>query len=237
MHGSKQRSSKRKQPVRVLVVQDDVSLGESLRDGLRDWGAEVDWVRSLHEAYEACAQPFRLLVVDVQLPDGSGVTLAERAAQMRPVPMILAVSDCNAAREVFRMAQLGAVGFLQKPFERGELLPILEQLFDDESGRLPMMVEPDYMPHMVAVVGRTNFREVLDRVRRCMAEQALAMAAGNKTGAARLLGITRQAVQQLIRDLDLSDSQQPPAFDADAVTGEVPVPESLPEASGARRCN
>jgi DNA-binding NtrC family response regulator len=62
---------------------------------------------------------------------------------------------------------------------------------------------------MVAIVGRVSFREVLDRVRRSMAEQALAMSAGNKTGAARLLGITRQAVQQLIRDLDLTDSQRP----------------------------
>jgi hypothetical protein len=55
---------------------------------------------------------------------------------------------------------------------------------------------------------------VLDRVRRAMAEQALAMAAGNKTGAARLLGITRQAVQQLIRDLELSDGSRRPTYTA-----------------------
>jgi DNA-binding NtrC family response regulator len=197
---TKQRSGKRKQPLRVLVVQEDVSLGESLRDGLRDWGATVHWVRTLREAIAACAQPFELLVLDTQLPDGSGVALAELAVRTRPAPMLLAVGTRQSAREAFRLAQLGAVGFLQKPVSRSELSLALEQLFEQA---------PDYLPHMVAIVGRVSFREVLERVRRSMAEQALAMSAGNKTGAARLLGITRQAVQQLIRDLDLSDSQRP----------------------------
>ena len=217
---TKQRSGKRKQPLRVLVVQEDVGLGESLRDGLRDWGATVHWVRTLREAIAACAQPFELLVLDTQLPDGSGVALAELAVRTRPAPMLLAVGTRQSAREAFRLAQLGAVGFLQKPVSRSELSLVLEQLFEQA---------PDYLPHMIAIVGRVGFREVLERVRRSMAEQALAMSAGNKTGAARLLGITRQAVQQLIRDLDLTDSQRPqanPDPDADA-------DESLPTASSS----
>ncbi|HKP60585.1 MAG TPA: response regulator [Polyangiales bacterium] len=209
---TKQRSGKRKQPMRVLVVQEDIGLGESLRDGLRDWGATVHWVRTLREAIAACAQPFELLVLDTQLPDGSGVALAELAVRTRPAPMLLAVGTRQSAREAFRLAQLGAVGFLQKPVSRSELSLALEQLFEQA---------PDYLPHMIAIVGRVGFREVLERVRRSMAEQALAMSAGNKTGAARLLGITRQAVQQLIRDLDLTDSQRPQAnAEADADSDE-----------------
>lgn len=216
VQSTNQRSGKRKQPLRVLVVQEDVGLGESLRDGLREWGATVHWVRTLREAIAACAQPFELLVLDIQLPDGSGVALAELAVRTRPSPMILAVGTRQSAREAFRLAQLGAVGFLQKPVSRSELNLALEQLSEQA---------PDYLPHMVAIVGRVSFREVLERVRRSMAEQALAMAAGNKTGAARLLGITRQAVQQLIRDLDLTDSQRPQP---------EPEPESDPDEAIAR---
>lgn len=198
---TKQRLGKRKQPMRVLVVEDEVAVGEALCEGLREWGASVEWVRTQREAIAACAQPFELLVLDIQLPDGSGVALAELVVRARPAPMVLAIGAPHSARDAFRLAQLGAVGFLEKPFERPELEQTLEQLFEQS---------PDYLPHMIAIVGRVGFREVLDRVRRSMAEQALAMSAGNKTGAARLLGITRQAVQQLIRDLELADIPQRP---------------------------
>lgn len=189
----------------MLVVQEDPQLGEAFRDGLRDWGANAECVRTLREATGACAQPYELLVLDAELPDGSGVTLAELASRMRPAPLILAVTSDTAAREAFSMARLGAVAHMTKPATVAQLIVEVEQL---------LARPPDFMPHLIAAVGRVNFREVLDRVRRSMAEQALAMAAGNKTGAARLLGITRQAVQQLIRDLELGDGTSRPSYDS-----------------------
>lgn len=46
-------------------------------------------------------------------------------------------------------------------------------------------------------MGHEGLRDVVDRARADMASQALAMAAGNNTDAAKLLGVSRQAVQQL----------------------------------------
>jgi DNA-binding NtrC family response regulator len=63
---------------------------------------------------------------------------------------------------------------------------------------------PDYIPQLVSAVGQEGMRDILDHVRKALAEQALARSSGNKTGAARLLGVTRQAVQQLISDLGLT---------------------------------
>lgn len=220
---TKPRTQKRK-PLRVLIVQEDAQLGESLRDALRERGDNVQWVRTQREAFALCSQPFDWMVLDVELSDGSGVTLAELAARMRPAPKILATSSRNEARDAFRMAQLGARGYLQKPFTPSEFTSALDNLADNA---------PEFLPHLVAVVGYTSFREVLDRVRRSMAEQALAMADGNKTGAARLLGITRQAVQQLIRDLDLYDGLTRPQFDTEATTQEVPKA----DVAGVRRCH
>jgi DNA-binding NtrC family response regulator len=199
----------------VLIVQGDLQLGEVFRDALGDWGANAHWARSLQEAIEVSTQPFDLMVLDATLPDGDGVTLAEHAGRMRPAPLIIAVTAPEHARDAFRMAQLGAVAHLEKPVTAADLTITVEQVLSRP---------PEFMPHLIAAVGRVNFREVLDRVRRAMAEQALAMAAGNKTGAARLLGITRQAVQQLIRDLDVSDGSVRPALDS-----ETPVPVPVPE--------
>jgi ActR/RegA family two-component response regulator len=174
---------------------------------LRDWGATVFWVRTLDQGLRACNRPFELMVLDVDLPDGSGVALAELAARMRPQPIIISISGQATPRDAFRLAQLGALALLTKPLSLADFMVTVEAVLEKA---------PDYVPHLVAVVGHESFRTVLDRVRRAMAEQALALAEGNKTGAARLLGITRQAVQQLIRDLDLHDGQRHEAKDEGA---------------------
>ncbi|MEY4512980.1 MAG: hypothetical protein RLZZ450_5102, partial [Pseudomonadota bacterium] len=53
---------------------------------------------------------------------------------------------------------------------------------------------------VAASVGRTPMRELQTEVRRVMVEQALAKAEGSRSGAARLLSVSRQAVQQMVRE-------------------------------------
>ena len=60
-----------------------------------------------------------------------------------------------------------------------------------------------------AEVGSASYQDITARVRRAMVEQALELAGGNRTGAARLLQVSRQAVQQLIRSLDLPPDAAP----------------------------
>ena len=51
-------------------------------------------------------------------------------------------------------------------------------------------------------------REMQRSVRRVMVKEALAQADGNRSGAARLLEVSRQAVQQIVRDQDPEDQAQ-----------------------------
>ena len=65
--------------MRLLLLEDDMLLGEGLRDWLAGEGHVVDWCRSLGEASAMQGEPFDALLVDWQLPDGSGLDrLAER---------------------------------------------------------------------------------------------------------------------------------------------------------------
>ena len=63
------------------------------------------------------------------------------------------------------------------------------------------------------LVGFRSIKEVQRLVKRTMLAKALALTQGNLTHAARLLGVTRQAVQQMIKELDP---------DSDIDHGEVP---------------
>ena len=58
--------------MRLLLIEDDLTLGEGLRDFLRADGHQVEWVARLEQAEAFRGDPFDALLVDWQLPDGSG---------------------------------------------------------------------------------------------------------------------------------------------------------------------
>lgn len=64
--------------MRLLLLEDDAILGEGLRDFLRAEGHLVDWVTRLLDARALLGEPYDALLVDWQLPDGSGLDLVRR---------------------------------------------------------------------------------------------------------------------------------------------------------------
>ena len=179
-----------------LVVEDDSLLRNALERTLKDWGASVECVASLAAGLAALTSSPHLVVFDIGLPDGSGVAIAEAASRLRPLPMMVAISGKATGPEGFKLARLGVLGYLPKPLSLADFTKTLERILAEA---------PDLVPTLVTAVGREPFQNVLTRLRRAMVEQALALSQGNKTVAAKLLGVTRQAVQQQIRDLDLNE--------------------------------
>jgi two-component system response regulator RegA len=181
--------------MRALVVEDDDVLGRAIARTLEEWGNEVVWCTTLATALEQAKATPDLVILDVGLPDGSGVTLVQELSRQRPAPLVIAMSGRASASEAFRLGSLGVRGYLSKPLSFTELVATIESVLESA---------PDLSPLLVASVGRRRFQDVQEQVRRAMTEQALALANGNRTEAARLLGVTRQAVQQLIRNLEIT---------------------------------
>jgi DNA-binding NtrC family response regulator len=125
------------------------------------------------------------------LPDGDAFGLLELASQRRPAPVAIAVSGQTSTEDAFRLAQVGCRAYLEKPFDLDRLAERIERALS-EAPKLDALV--------AASVGRTPMRELQTEVRRVMVEQALAKAEGSRSGAARLLSVSRQAVQQMVRE-------------------------------------
>ena len=138
-----------------------------------------------------------LLLLDVRLPDGSGVRIAEAAVSRRPTPLLVVLSGEATPHEAFQLAQLGAVQFVAKPFSLDELLAAIE---------LVQVARVELAPIVRSCVGKADLRDVQDNVRRAMVEQALALANGNRSVAARLLRVTRQAIQKFIRTTGVDET-------------------------------
>jgi two-component system OmpR family response regulator len=107
--------------MRLLLLEDDVTLGEALRDYLRSEGHVVDWCTTLAQARALISEPYDAWLLDWNLPDGSGVDwLRSWRAKGRKVPAVV-----RTARDLLgdRIQGLdsGADDFLVKPFAPEEL--------------------------------------------------------------------------------------------------------------------
>jgi len=107
--------------MRVLVVEDDRSLGATLRLGLAAEDFEVTVVGSVAEALEAVEHSaFSLALVDVNLPDGSGFALCPRLKD-RGLTVVMLTARGSVPDRVHGF-ELGADDYIAKPFAFEELV-------------------------------------------------------------------------------------------------------------------
>lgn len=184
---------------RILLVEDDVACRRALLRAIERWpDVEVRAVGTQREARRELSRWHpHVLVLDLHLGEkgGSGLAVAEYCSTLEPAPVIVALSGLADRAETFRLAQLGARAYLDKPFKPSELR---------EAVRAALEEPPDLEPFLRATVGRRPLKEVVRHARTVMTRQAIARAGGNRTSAARMLDVTRQNVQALLRKVEES---------------------------------
>lgn len=116
---------------KLLLLEDDHSLGATLCDRLRNAGFVVVWSNSIKSAHqEIDKQSFDLLILDVGLPDGSGFDFAYSLRKKTSTPFLFLTAQ-NSAQERLRGFELGACEFIPKPFAFKELLLRVHHVFND----------------------------------------------------------------------------------------------------------
>ena len=108
--------------MRILVVEDDAILADGISVGLRLSGFTADPVETLADARTALeATAFDALVLDIMLPDGTGLTLLEEMRRAGSTLPVLLLSARDQVRDRVRGLDLGADDYLGKPFDLEEL--------------------------------------------------------------------------------------------------------------------
>lgn len=106
---------------RALVVEDDALTHITLRRVLESSGHEVDSVGTVADAYPRLAMS-RCLVLDLQLPDGSGIDLL-RYVRERRLPIRVAVNTgCSDQKLLKEVRALRPDALFLKPFDPEKLL-------------------------------------------------------------------------------------------------------------------
>ena len=128
--------------MRLLLVEDDLILGSSLRKALEKHAYGVDWVQDGEAAMAALEDlAFDLVVLDVNLPKLSGLDVLRLARKNKnTVPVLLLTAGDTSLQKVEGLDS-GADDYLVKPFDLDELLARLRALMRRRDGRTDIILK------------------------------------------------------------------------------------------------
>jgi DNA-binding response OmpR family regulator len=128
--------------MRVLIVEDDSMIGESLREALRGHGFAADWVRDGRAADEVLAtERFDAVLLDLGLPQRSGLDVLRALRARGDATPVIVVTARDALADKVAGLDTGADDYLVKPFELDELLARLRAVERRRTGRANPVLE------------------------------------------------------------------------------------------------
>jgi len=123
--------------MRLLLVEDDPMIGESLREALRRQGFAADWVRDgqAAEAVLASGERFDTVLLDLGLPKRGGLEVLSALRARGDATPVIVLTARDATSDKVAGLDAGADDYLVKPFELDELLARLRVVARRQSGR------------------------------------------------------------------------------------------------------
>jgi len=128
--------------MRVLIVEDDAVLRDGLKVGLAIGGFNPDAVESCEEANAVLRNhEFDALVLDLMLPDGSGLDVLKALRERRDTTPVLLLTARDRVADRILGLDTGADDYLGKPFDLDEVTARLRALIRRASGRPHSLLE------------------------------------------------------------------------------------------------
>ena len=127
--------------MRILLVEDDATLGSAIRDYLTRDAYAVDLVASLAAARACLPGSYSVAVLDLGLPDGDGLALLPALRKQDEPPAVLILTARDRLSDRVRGLDAGADDYLVKPFDLPELAARLRALVRRRAGRHTPRIE------------------------------------------------------------------------------------------------
>src|SRR5213075_1397177 len=130
------------QDIRILVIDDEPMMSDSLKRHLAEEGYAVDTAASGAEAIDLFdGGAHHLVICDLQLPDMDGLTLLRHMKDAKPNAEVIVVTGYGSVQTAVEAIKAGAFYFVEKPFDFEELLPLAEKALE----RRELMAETENM--------------------------------------------------------------------------------------------
>lgn len=113
--------------VRILVVEDESLILNSLMNALRHGGSEVTAVTNGKDALaEICCSPYHMCFLDINLPDANGLDLMKTMKEVSPETKIIIMTANEMDSEQLSRIRKHAWRFLPKPFDLEDVRSIVK---------------------------------------------------------------------------------------------------------------
>ena len=128
--------------MRLLLVEDDVMIGETVLDLLRADHFAVDWVKDGKMADTALrSQHYDLVLLDLGLPQRDGLEVLEDLRDRKDLTPVLVLTARDAVGDRIAGLDAGADDYLLKPYDLDELLARIRALIRRSAGRADSVLE------------------------------------------------------------------------------------------------
>jgi len=115
--------------VRILLVEDEIKVGNAVGEGLRAEGYEVTWAQTGEEGFfHANSQGFDLIVLDIMLPGRDGIEVLQTLRKQGSQTPVLLLTAKDTIEDRVLGLDAGADDYLVKPFAFAELTARLRAL-------------------------------------------------------------------------------------------------------------
>lgn len=115
--------------MRILIVEDEVSLAHTIKTGLEDEKLAVDVLHNGKQAYEqASVEEYDVIILDRMLPEMDGIAICQALRKGKVFTPILMLTARSTPDEKVEGLDAGADDYLGKPFSFNELLARLRSL-------------------------------------------------------------------------------------------------------------
>ncbi|MGW6413176.1 response regulator transcription factor [Streptomyces vinaceus] len=125
--------------MRVLLVEDDEPVAESLRRGLNRYGFDVEWVTTGAAALSH-EGPYNVVLLDLGLPDSDGLDVCKALREGSDVPIIVISARSDETDRVVGL-ELGADDYVSKPFGVREVIARMRAVMRRAQPRAPSLPE------------------------------------------------------------------------------------------------
>ncbi|MFO0667689.1 MAG: response regulator transcription factor [Polyangiaceae bacterium] len=165
----------------VLVVDDDVTFRTRLAKAFEARGFDVRSAQNCNEAIaSARTDSPELAVVDLRMPDGSGLEVVRELKQIDPTTNIVVLTGYGSIATALEAVHRGATHYLTKPADVDDLLAAFARAGQSEADVIPTA-------HEVPSLARIEWEHI---------HRVLGDCGGNITQAAKLLRMHRRSLQR-----------------------------------------